>query len=295
MANNSESLKLVVSRHFDAPAEMVFDAWLDEAALGQWLFATPDGEMQQVECDPRVGGQFVIAELREGNLAEHYGRYAEIDRPHRLVLLLSVTKFENADESLSRVQIEIVPDDSGCTLTLTHSIDPQWANMQERVRVGWTMILDSLSSTLFADREVVSTRLIDVPRERVVEAFTDPEQLVKWWGPNGFTNTIKRFEFREGGEWHLTMHGPDGTDYRNESVFVTVDLPERIVYDHLRTMHRFLMEMTFFDFDGKTRITWRQRFESPAELEKVKAFIPAANEQNFDRLTEHLRRHSEGA
>jgi uncharacterized protein YndB with AHSA1/START domain len=122
----------------------------------------------------------------------------------------------------------------------------------------------------------------------VFAAFSDPAQLAQWWGPNGFTNTIKKFVFREGGEWHLTMHGPDGTDYRNESVFVTIDPPERIVFDHLRTMHRFLLEMTFFDRGGKTQLTWRQRFESPEELERVKAFVPTANEQNFDRLEAHL-------
>ncbi|MDZ4658572.1 MAG: SRPBCC family protein [Bythopirellula sp.] len=138
------------------------------------------------------------------------------------------------------------------------------------------------------DREVVSTRLIDAPRQVVFQTFSDPEQLAQWWGPSGFTNTIKKFDFRPGGDWHLTMHGPGGTDYRNESVFVEIVEPERIVFDHLRTMHRFLMTMTFFEFDGKTRVTWRQRFESVAELEKVRAFVPAANEQNFDRLASHL-------
>jgi uncharacterized protein YndB with AHSA1/START domain len=141
----------------------------------------------------------------------------------------------------------------------------------------------------FADREVVSTRLIAAPRERVYEAFSDPEQLAKWWGPNGFTNTIHEFDLREGGWWKMTMHGPDGADYRNESVFVIVNSPKRIVYDHLRTMHRFLMEMTFFEFDGQTRITWRQRFESAAEYEKVAVFVVPANEQNFDRLEAHLK------
>jgi uncharacterized protein YndB with AHSA1/START domain len=286
-AKSSEML--VVSRDFDAPAEMVFDAWLDGAVLGKWLFATPDGKMQRVECDPRVGGQFVVAEQRGEDLAEHYGRYAEIDRPNRLVILLSVTKFEDPTENLSRIEIDIVPDHSGCKLTLTHTMDPQWVHMQDRVRVGWTMILDGLSSTLFAEREVVSTRLIAAPRERVYEAFSEPEQLAQWWGPNGFTNTIHEFDLREGGSWKMTMHGPDGVDFRNESVFVTVNPPERIVYDHLRTMHRFLMEMTYFDHDGKTRITWRQRFESVAEYEKVKTFVIPANEQNFDRLEAHLK------
>jgi uncharacterized protein YndB with AHSA1/START domain len=292
---SEEPLTLSVCRHFDAPAELVFDAWLDGATLGKWLFATPDGVMKRVECDPRVGGQFVVAEQRGDVLAEHYGRYLEIDRPHRIAFLFSNTRFEDPSEKLSRVQIKISESISGCDLTLTHEMSAEWASYQDRVVTGWKLILDGLSSQLFADREYVCSRLIDFPRERVFQAFSDPKQLVKWWGPNGFTNTIKKFDFRVGGEWHLTMHGPDGADYRNESVFVEITEPERIVYDHLRTMHRFLMEMTYFDFDGKTRLTWRQRFESPEEWEKVKAFVPAANEQNFDRLEQHLSSHSEGA
>lgn len=288
MSRESASLRLVVSRLYDAPAERVFDAWLDPDALGQWLFATTDGQMQRVECDPRVGGEFVVSEIRSGTVADHYGRWVEIRRPQHLVFDF----WTSAEATPTRVTVEITPTAAGCRLTLSHDVLESWAALKERVRVGWTMILDGLSSTLFADREVVSTRLIDVPRNRVFAAFSDPEQLARWWGPHGFTNTIKKFEFREGGDWHLTMHGPDGVDYRNESVFLTIDPPERIVYDHLRTMHRFLMEMTFFDFDGKTRLTWRQRFESPAELEKVKQFVIPANEQNFDRLEEHLANHS---
>jgi uncharacterized protein YndB with AHSA1/START domain len=196
------------------------------------------------------------------------------------------------------VTMELFSEGDRTRLKLTHSglesLPAIPAFARENFVAGWTELIGSLLKNyaelrpVFPDREIVSTRLIDAPRERVFAAFSDPDQLVQWWGPNGFTNTIKKFEFREGGDWHLTMHGPDGTDYRNESVFVAIDPPERIVYDHLRTMHRFLMEMTFLDSDGKTRLTWRQRFESPAEFEKVKAFVPAANEQNFDRLAAHL-------
>jgi uncharacterized protein YndB with AHSA1/START domain len=282
-AKSNEPLKLVVSREFDAPAELVFDAWLDGASLGKWLFATPDGSMQRVECDPRVGGGFVVVEKRGDMLAEHVGKYLEIDRPRRLVFSFGVPQYTT---ELTQVTVEIEPHGDGSRLTLTH--EGVLSEYRGRTHTGWTMILDGLSSTLFGDREVVSTRLIAAPRERVFEAFSDPDQLVKWWGPNGFTNTNKKFEFREGGEWHLAMHGPDGVDYRNESVFLTVDPPERIVFDHLRTMHRFLMDISFFDFDGKTRLIWRQRFESAAELEQVRAFVPTANEQNFDRLEEHL-------
>jgi len=139
-----------------------------------------------------------------------------------------------------------------------------------------------------ADREIVSTRVFDAPRERVFRAFSDPRVLARWWGPDGFTSTFQEFDFRPGGAWRFVMHGPDGADYRNESGFIGVVSPERIVLEHLRPMHRFLMTMTFAEEAGKTRLTWRMEFDSVAELERVRAFIPGANEQNFDRLQAQL-------
>lgn len=139
-----------------------------------------------------------------------------------------------------------------------------------------------------ADREIVSTRVFDAPRERLFRAFRDPKVLARWWGPNGFTSTFQEFDFRPGGAWRFVMHGPDGADYRNESEFIEVVSPERIVLDHLRPMHRFQMTMTFAEEAGKTRLTWRMRFESAAELERVRVVVRAANEQNFDRLQAQL-------
>lgn len=141
-----------------------------------------------------------------------------------------------------------------------------------------------------AEREIVSTRVFDVPRETVWEAFRDPERLKHWWGPNGFTNTIREFDLKPGGKWRLTMHGPGGADFENESTFIEVVKPSRVVYQHEEPVHRFQMAMNFDDEGGKTKVTWRMRFESTEEFEKVKAFIAAANEQNFDRLAEHLKK-----
>ena len=140
-----------------------------------------------------------------------------------------------------------------------------------------------------ADREIASTRAIDAPRERVFAAFVDPEQLARWWGPKGFTNTFHACDPRPGGAWRFVMHGPDGTDYPNESVFTAVVPPERIVIEHLRPMHWFQMTVALAERDGKTTVTWHMLFESPEECDRVKAFVVPANEQNLDRLEEHLR------
>lgn len=135
--------------------------------------------------------------------------------------------------------------------------------------------------------EVVSTRLFATSRERLFEAFSDPKQLAKWWGPNGFTNTMEEFDLRPGGAWRLTMRAPNGTEYHNESEFVEVVRPRLIVFDHLRPVHRFLMTMTYDTEGSGTRLTWRMRSETD-EGENMRGFLAAANEENFDRLEAHL-------
>src|ERR1700733_3959863 len=70
-----------------------------------------------------------------------------------------------------------------------------------------------------ADREIRISRLLNAPIELVWEVWTNPEHIKNWWGPNGFTNTIHSMDMKKGGEWNLTMHGPDGTDYKNKTIF----------------------------------------------------------------------------
>ena len=145
-----------------------------------------------------------------------------------------------------------------------------------------------LHDTNADDYEVLTTRVLPWPRELVFKAWTDPLHLAKWWGPNGFTNTFHEFEPRPGGTWRFVMHGPDGTDYHNQIVFVEVAQPERIVFDHLLPMHKFRVTATFDDHGGNTLIAFRMRFESVAQCDAVKSFVVEANEQNLDRLETEL-------
>jgi uncharacterized protein YndB with AHSA1/START domain len=146
-----------------------------------------------------------------------------------------------------------------------------------------------MSAEAQADREIVAVRAVDAPPEAVWRAWTEAEHLARWWGPNGFSNTFDAFDPRPGAEWRFTMHGPDGKDYKNRSVFVAVAPPERIVFDHL-SGHLFRLTATFDDAAGKTRVTFRQTFETAAECAKVKGFAVDANEQNLDRLEAEVKR-----
>lgn len=131
--------------------------------------------------------------------------------------------------------------------------------------------------------EIISTREFDVPRELVFRAWTTPELLARWWGPKGFTNTFHECDIRPGGEWRFTMHGPNGADYPNYSVFVEIVPLERIVFDHL-SGHEFRVTATFENRGGRTRVTFRQLFKVTEEFEQAKPYCVEGNEQNFDRL-----------
>jgi uncharacterized protein YndB with AHSA1/START domain len=137
--------------------------------------------------------------------------------------------------------------------------------------------------------ELATERVVHASRVRVWRAWTEPEQLARWWGPKGFRNTFDEHDPRPGGRWRFVMHGPDGTDYRNECVYVELLRPERIVIDHV-SGPRFRLTATLVEEPGGTRVTWRQTFETAEECARVRGFAAPANEENLDRLEAVLAR-----
>ena len=147
------------------------------------------------------------------------------------------------------------------------------------------------SDTGAGDRESVHERVLDASREEVVQAFREPERFARFWGPNGFRSTIHSFDFRLGGHLRLTLHGPDGADYENEYVVEVLVEPELIVISHPDPAHYFQLFITLTaEGKNKTRLTWRQRFDTREHFERVKSFVGEANEQNLDRLAAELGR-----
>ena len=138
---------------------------------------------------------------------------------------------------------------------------------------------------MHAEPEIRSERIFPVSPQSLFAAFADPVVLARWWGPQGSVNRFETFELRPGGWWVFVMRAADGTDHPMRNRFVEVAAPERVVLRHVQADHGFELDMAFEAVDaGRTRLRWRMRFDSPAEAERVRAFVVQANEQNFDRL-----------
>jgi len=140
-----------------------------------------------------------------------------------------------------------------------------------------------------ADRELRLSRKLNAPIDLVWEVWTGPEHIANWWGPDGFTNTIHKMDLTPGGEWDLVMHGPDGTNYKNKSIFREIVPHKKIVYEHI-TGPKFLATIEFREEGDQTFITWHMLFESAEEfIQTVKTFkADEGLKQNVERLNVYL-------
>ena len=157
--------------------------------------------------------------------------------------------------------------------------------------------MDESKRSSTAGREIVITRVLDAPRELVFASWTDPEQVVQWWGPHGFTTTSHEMSVTPGGVWRFVMHGPDGRDYKNKIVFIEVLKPERLVYRHAGEDEtenvRFHVTVTFQAQGRKTLLTMRSLFATAQERDEVVTKYGAieGGRQTLERLAEHVEKH----
>ena len=147
-------------------------------------------------------------------------------------------------------------------------------------------------------RELVITRRLKAPRSLVWRTFEDPYLLAQWWGPENFTSTVSKLEFRAGGEWHVTMRRPDGGEHPVRYQFVEILAPERIVYRPFRppgvvgAPPGYLATLTFEALGDETVFTMRAEFERATDLAVAMSggFYEGTN-QAFDKLERQLASH----
>ena len=134
-----------------------------------------------------------------------------------------------------------------------------------------------------------TSREIPATVEQVFAAISDPERLARWWGPDGFTNTSHVCEFKNGGRWSFTMHGPNGQNYPNECVFAEIEAPGKVVVDHVGEP-KFRLTIALAVSAAGTVVSWSQAFESAEIANRIKHICVPANEQNLERLSAEVMR-----
>ena len=140
------------------------------------------------------------------------------------------------------------------------------------------------------NREMRTTQAFKAPLDLMWEVWTKPEHIANWWGPSGFTSTIHEMDMQEGGEWKLTLHGPDGKNYPNRSIFREIVLFEKIAFEHFNP-HFFTMVL-FGAKDAETLIDWALLFDTP-EMYDIIVKTHQADEgqrQNLEKLGKYLEK-----
>jgi uncharacterized protein YndB with AHSA1/START domain len=293
---------MVITRVFQAPRELVWQACTRPEHMARW-WGPRKYTNDVLEMDVRPGGAWRIDQKAEsGQVYRFFGTFLELVEPEKLVLTFN---FEGnpGDEVIESHTFESV--EGGTRLSTVSRFariedrnGMRDAGMEGGARESYER-LDELLADLqgggavarTTDREMIITRVYDAPRELVFDAWTDPDHLSEWWGPNGFRTTVHAQDLRPGGSSRYTMHGPDGTDYPNLQQYEEVAPPSRLVYAHGSPEEpgMFLVTVTFDDEGGKTRITLRSLFPSAEALQAVMKYGAIEGGQNtLDRFAAHL-------
>jgi uncharacterized protein YndB with AHSA1/START domain len=252
---------MVVTRLFDAPRTLAFDAWTDSKHIANWW--VPRGfTITTQEIDVRPGGVWrFVMHGPDGVDHRNTITYLEIEKPERLVY----DHGDRGEPGYFQATVTFAAEGDKTRLTMralfTSEEERETAVKKHHAIEGANQTLDRLGEQLGKMQELITTRVFDAPRAVVFRAWTDPAQMQRWWGPKGFTNPVCEVDARPGGAILIHMRGPDGTVYPMTGVFQEVVEPERLVFTSSaldqkgEPLFEVLNIVTFAEEGGKTRLS----------------------------------------
>jgi len=282
--------ELVVTRIFNAPPSIVFEAWTKPELLKRWWAPKSTGmALLSCEADVRVGGgyRFELGQAASNPMV-FFGRYIEVLPPSRLVW----TNDEGAAGAITTVTFE---EKGAKTLLVMHELHPSKEALDAVIagmEAGMSESFEQLAGLLGqvdvlrtmrgrtavkreSQRELVVTRTFNGPARIVFDAWTKPELLNKWWAPKSFGVSlfVCESDLRVGGTYRYEF----GRDPKNPEVFsgryIEVSPPVRLaltqVYERMREVGEVVVTVTFEESDGRTHLTLRQLFPSKEALDST--------------------------
>jgi uncharacterized protein YndB with AHSA1/START domain len=270
-SSDTAAREIATTRVFDAPRDLVFEAWTSPEHVGQWW--DPNGFTTTTQSmDVRPGGEWIfVMHGPDGTDYKNHIVYREVVRPERIVydhvsgpLFRATVNFE-AEGQKTRIRVQMLFE----TAELRKKVAEQFGAVE-----GLEQTLNHLGEHVakMAAEEFVITREFDAPRDLVFKAWTEPERLARWWGPKGFTLNVAKVDLRPGGMFHYGMVGPDGSEMWGKFIYREIAPPERMVFivsfsdeSGGTTRHpmapawplQMINTLTLTERDGKTMITLR--------------------------------------
>lgn len=133
-------------------------------------------------------------------------------------------------------------------------------------------------------KSILSKRIVNASIKEVYNAYSNPELLIKWWGPHGFTNKFNEFNFKEDGLWDYIMIDELGKEYHNQVKFKEIIPNAKIVANHI-SAPVFQIEIDFKEVSGlQTEVHFKMNIDDEVVYNALINFVPEKNEENFDRL-----------
>lgn len=298
--DNPLDREIVITRIFDAPREMVFDAWVNPEHVGKWWGPTGFTTTTH-EINVRPGGVWrFIMHGPDGTNYDNQIVYDEIAKPERLVYTHGpAPKFQST---------VTFADQGGKTKVTLRSV---FGSTQERDMIakyaveGGRQHLRCLADFLHdehqrlvialpSEREFVLTRVFPAPRTLVWDAMTKPEHVKRWWGPRAMSMTVCEMDVRPGGTWRYIMQMPNGGEAVFKGTYHELVPPERLVAtecfdDPAVGNPEWLSTVTLEEHDGMTTMTSRVQHPSvEARNGHMGSGMEAGATETFDRLEELL-------
>jgi uncharacterized protein YndB with AHSA1/START domain len=287
MSEPVQSREITLTRVYDAPPDRVYALWTEARHLKEWW--GPDGfSVGRVESDPRPGGRLLIEMIGPEMTQSMEARYVDVVPGERLEVASVVDGPDGSPflESGHTVHFRDLGGKTEVTVEARAAVfDPAGLMALEGMLAGWRQSMQRLDDTVrgSTDRQFAISRVFDAPPDAVFARWSDPEHLARWWGPEGFSLTVDSFDFRPGGEWRFTMHGPDGTDHHNRP-------DERLVFhltDRAGSEDASLTFVVTFDaFGERTALSMRHVFATAEARDATELRSGAAQgaAQTLDRL-----------
>jgi uncharacterized protein YndB with AHSA1/START domain len=289
---------IVMTRVFDAPRALLFEASTKPEHLARW-WGPRRNTLVKCEVDLRPGGEYRFV-LRGPDGKDHpfAGEYREVVPPERLVFTQRYDVEPYAKHG-STVSVSFEEHGGKTTVTLVQTFESAFSR-DETLKMGakpgmlesWDRLGELLAQmragagAAGAQKELVLSRVFDAPRPLVFEVWSKPEHLARWLPPRDFTMPKATMDFRPGGKFDHAFRGPDGKEYPFDGVYREIVVPSRIVWSG--TIHGGVEVVTTASFeeqDGKTKLTVHQTFSKETDATRG---APSGWGQSLDKLGELL-------